>query len=119
MEGIDVIRETHPEMYVIFWLLIVGIGGLLFGYKILWYRLKELDVEKSKIQADHIKTALSATETIKDALFLIQETNKNVEMLGKDTADRKIFESGVHSKLESMEKTISNFILEIRKLIKK
>ena len=112
------VYDADPFLYLIIVGLIVAVGYLALTTRILWLKNQDLSKEKDDVQDSKIKIAVSSTETIKEALTLIEHIYSQVSKLTDSDATRQLTDNDIKNQLKNISKDIDHLSKEIRKALK-
>lgn len=113
-DGLDEIYKINPLVYTIVIGLIVAVGALSTTVVTIWKKYGELSEQNAELHKDKLKIALSTTETIKEALFLVQNIYEQVSKLNSSEIDRRLVDLDIKNHLIN----ISNDIEELKSNLK-
>lgn len=107
-EGVEVIKQSNPLVYLIVSGLTAALGALSFVCITLWRKIEALLKEKDNLSESKLKIALSSTEAIREAMSLLQTQISGVSSEVKDSGN------SILTKLDILNKDISIIIDEVK-----
>lgn len=112
---LDPIKEHNPYVYIIIIGLVFALSALSFVIKMLWDKNDIILKEKDSLHESKLQLALSSTETIREAISLVQSIHENVIKMTDSHQERKIAEERVTNSLQNIQDDIEKILEEIRR----
>jgi hypothetical protein len=114
-EALGHILELSPPIYLIIVGLTIAVGALTWTVKILWNSNGELQRVKDECHESKLKIALSSTETVREAITLVQSIHEQVMKLNESETDRRLADVEIKNHLLNIAKDIDELKREIQK----
>ncbi len=109
------ILKLSPPVYLIIVGLTIAVGALAWTVRILWNSNNELLKVKDECQESKLKIALSSTETVREAITLVQSIHEQVMKLNESETDRRLADVEIKNHLLNIAKDIDDLKREIQK----
>jgi hypothetical protein len=113
-DGLDAIYNINPLIYTIVIGLLAAIGALAATIRTIWKKYEALQEQSTELHTEKLRIALSTTETIKEALFLVQNIYDQVSKLNSSDIDKRLVDMDIKNHLIN----ISNDIEELKVTLK-
>lgn len=118
-EALTHIYESNPLVYIIIVGLVIAIGALTATLRMLWKRYEGCHNEVSGLHKEKLEIALTSTDTIKEALFLVQNIHKQILELNKSESARKVVENDVKNHLINLSDGLDDLKRDLKEYISK
>lgn len=112
---LDPIKASNPYVYIIIIGLVFALSSLALVIKMLWDKNNVILKEKDSLHESKLQLALSSTETIREAISLVQSIHENVIKMTDSHQERKIAEERITNSLENIKSDIDKIYEEIRR----
>lgn len=119
MDAIEILKDYNPLIYLIVTGLVACLGVLSMTVRVLWVENRILTKNKDDLQESKLKIALQSTETIKEAIILVESINKNVLKLADDSLERRLNNQEITQHLSKILEDIKSMKDEIMREISK
>jgi hypothetical protein len=113
-DGLDHIFNIDPLIYTIVIGLIIAIGALSTTLRVIWKRYVGVSEESSELHREKLRIALSTTETIKEALFLVQNIYDQVSKLNNSELDRRLVDLDIKNHLINITNDLDELKSELK-----
>lgn len=105
-DGLDHLYDIDPLIYIIVIGLLSAVTGLSIALKTIWTKYDESIKNAESLHKEKLKIALSTMETIKEAVFLVQNIHDQVLRLNNSDVDRRIFDLDIKNHLINISNDI-------------